>query len=100
MPAQFNFPDEITIINASPEYILQTPDGVTRLWAVSLTGGSVQVNMKSPRLIRELKRLAQEGGGSNDIGDVRWEFLSRESPSLLDRYAVQAYHAHGNFGIV
>lgn len=100
MPDQFGGGHQDTIINSRAEEISTSSDAKTKLYAVSLTGGSLRVNMRSPTLIRELKRLAQAGGGSRTVGDVRWQFITREFPSLLDRHAGQACHAHGNFGTV
>ncbi len=100
LPDQFGGGYQDTIINSRAEEISTSSDAKTKLYAVSLTGGSLRVNMRSPTLIRELKRLAQAGGGSRTVGDVRWQFITREFPSLFDRYAGQACHAHGNFGTV
>lgn len=87
LPDQFGGGYQDTIINSRAEEISTSSDAKTKLYAVSLTGGSLRVNMRSPTLLRELKRLAQAGGGSRTVGDVRWQFITREFPSLFNRYA-------------
>ncbi|KAI5860989.1 hypothetical protein GGS23DRAFT_204165 [Durotheca rogersii] len=50
------------------------------LYGQHLGEGSLYVNMRSPALIRFLKRLAENGvGEAEEYGNVKWKFMPIES---------------------
>lgn len=61
-----------------PDVILESD--VVELWAHSLDGDDVEVNMRSPQMRRFFRRLAEKGVGyADDYGPVRYKI----SPSMF-----------------
>lgn len=86
LPVQFGGGDHETIITDSPEGIVTSADGKTKLYAVCLSSSQKMVNMMSPALRRELKRLAERGAGVTTVENgVKYMFISRKSSPLLAR---------------
>lgn len=79
LPDEFGGGDHSTLVADRPEGIITAANGQTKLYAVSQSGSQKKVNMMSPALRRELKRLAQSGEGSTIVVDgVKYRFISRK----------------------
>ena len=84
LPREYPVNECMGIIRATPQGIVESANGRMKLYAQTVTGNSKQVNMRSPALIRELKRLAQGAEGATTYyNDIKWRFIFRELLSLL-----------------
>lgn len=80
---EYGYPDiddaEIEIPVLPKKIVENTGDYYMSLYA-SAAGGPKAINIRSPRLKRELRRLADQGqGGTIIVDDIKYMFIRRES---------------------